>query len=79
MPVRRSRIVFLLIMAAAVAEAVQVVGVLLILTLLITPGAWRSTSRLGPGAPPIYSVGSPWLRARGGFCWRLSQLRSASS
>ena len=27
-------------MAAAVAEAVQVVGVLLILTLLITPG-WR--------------------------------------
>jgi zinc/manganese transport system permease protein len=45
-PVRGLGITFLLIMAAAVAEAVQVVGVLLILTLLITPGA--TAERLTP-------------------------------
>ena len=37
-PVRLVSILFLLLLAAAVAEAVQVVGVLLILTLLITRG-----------------------------------------
>lgn len=46
-PVRTLGIVFLLIMAVAVAEAVQVVGVLLILTLLIAPGSY---SRKADGA-----------------------------
>jgi zinc/manganese transport system permease protein len=56
-PVRALGVVFLLIMAAAVAEAVQVVGVLLILTLLITPGAAaeRLTSR--PGRATVLSIG----------------------
>jgi zinc/manganese transport system permease protein len=45
-PVALLGVAFLLIMAAAVAEAVQVVGVLLIFTLMITPGA--SAERLSP-------------------------------
>jgi zinc/manganese transport system permease protein len=55
-PLRLLTIVFLLIMAAAVSEAIQVVGVLLILTLLITPGAAaeRLTSR--PGHATLYSM-----------------------
>ena len=35
-------------MAAAVAEAVQVVGVLLILTLMVTPGAAAARLAIGP-------------------------------
>ena len=56
-PVGLLALAFLLIMAAAVAEAVQVVGVLLILTLLITPGAAaeRLTSR--PGRATLFSIG----------------------
>ena len=56
-PVRALAIVFLLIMAAAVAEAVQVVGVLLILTLLITPGAAAERLTSKPGRAAAYSVG----------------------
>jgi len=55
-PVRVLAIVFLLIMAAAVAEAVQVVGVLLILTLLITPGASAERLTARPGRAAVYSV-----------------------
>jgi zinc/manganese transport system permease protein len=55
-PVRGLAIVFLLIMAAAVAEAVQVVGVLLILTLLITPGASAERLTARPGRAAVYSV-----------------------
>ena len=43
-------------MAAAVAEAVQVVGVLLILTLLITPGATAERLTAAPGRATAYSV-----------------------
>jgi len=55
-PVRTLTIVFLLIMAAAVAEAVQVVGVLLILTLLITPGATAERLTVRPGRAALLSV-----------------------
>ncbi len=55
-PVRGLAIAFLLILAAAVAEAVQVVGVLLILTLLITPGASAERLTARPGRAAIYSV-----------------------
>src|SRR5439155_16783508 len=49
-------VIFLLILAAAVAEAVQVVGVLLILTLLITPGAAAERLTVRPGLATVYSV-----------------------
>ena len=55
-PVRGLAIVFLLILAAAVAEAVQVVGVLLILTLLITPGASAERLTARPARAAFYSV-----------------------
>ncbi|OLC54157.1 MAG: hypothetical protein AUH85_12550, partial [Chloroflexi bacterium 13_1_40CM_4_68_4] len=55
-PVRLLTVVFLLIMAAAVAEAVQVVGVLLILTLLITPGAAAERLTVRPGRATLFSV-----------------------
>ncbi len=66
-PVGALAIAFLLILAAAVAEAVQVVGVLLILTLLITPGATaeRLTSR--PGRATAYSVGLALFCILGGI------------
>jgi zinc/manganese transport system permease protein len=55
-PVGPLGIVFLIIMAAAVAEAIQVVGVLLILTLLITPGAAAERLTPRPGRATLYSV-----------------------
>ena len=50
-PVRRLTIAFLVLLAFAVAQAVQVVGVLLIFALLVTPAAisQQVTSRLAPG------------------------------
>ncbi|TMD60228.1 MAG: metal ABC transporter permease [Chloroflexi bacterium] len=55
-PVPALAVIFLLILAAAVAEAVQVVGVLLILTLLITPGAAAERLTVRPGLATVYSV-----------------------
>ncbi len=55
-PVGQLAIAFLLIMAAAVAEAVQVVGVLLILTLLITPGATAERLTVSPVRATVYSI-----------------------
>jgi zinc/manganese transport system permease protein len=55
-PVRGLGIVFLLILAAAVSEAIQVVGVLLILTLLITPGATAERLTPRPGQATLYST-----------------------
>jgi zinc/manganese transport system permease protein len=66
-PVGALAIVFLLIMAAAVAEAVQVVGVLLILTLLITPGASAERLTAKPGRATAYSVGLALLCILGGI------------
>lgn len=66
-PVRALGIVFLLILAAAVAEAIQVVGVLLILTLLITPGATAERLTPRPGQATLYSVGVALFCTIGGI------------
>ena len=66
-PVGPLAIAFLLIMAAAVAEAVQVVGVLLILTLLITPGATAERLTARPGRATVYSVGLALFCILGGI------------
>ena len=66
-PVRRLGVVFLLIMAAAVAEAVQVVGVLLILTLLITPGATAERITAAPSRAIAFSVAIAVLSVVGGI------------
>jgi zinc/manganese transport system permease protein len=66
-PVRLISILFLLLLAAAVAEAVQVVGVLLILTLLITPGATAERLTAHPGLATVASVGVALLATIGGI------------
>jgi zinc/manganese transport system permease protein len=54
-------------LAAAVAEAVQVVGVLLILTLLITPGSHGRAADGHPGLATVTSVGVALLATVGGI------------
>jgi zinc/manganese transport system permease protein len=66
-PVRLVSILFLLMLAAAVAEAVQVVGVLLILTLLITPGATAERLTVQPGLAMVVSVGVALVATIGGI------------
>lgn len=66
-PVRALGVVFLLILAAAVSEAIQVVGVLLILTLLITPGATAERLTPRPGQATLYSVAVALLCTLGGI------------
>jgi zinc/manganese transport system permease protein len=71
-PVQLLAVVFLLIMAAAIAEAVQVVGVLLILTLLITPGAAAERLTVRPGVAIVCSVGIAVLCTIGGIFMSLA-------
>ncbi len=71
-PVRELAIAFLLILAAAVAEAVQVVGVLLILTLLITPGATAERLTVNPARATIYSVAIALVSVEGGILLALA-------
>ena len=66
-PVRLISILFLLLLAAAVAEAVQGVGVLLILTLLITPGATAERLTAHPGQATLFSVLIALLATVGGI------------
>jgi zinc/manganese transport system permease protein len=66
-PVRALGIVFLLILAAAVSEAIQVVGVLLILTLLITPGATAERLTPRPGQATLFSIGVALFCTLGGI------------
>jgi zinc/manganese transport system permease protein len=66
-PVRLISVLFLLMLAAAVAEAVQVVGVLLILTLLITPGATAERLTAHPGLATVASVGVALFATVGGI------------
>lgn len=55
-PMRLVSVAFLVIAAFVVAEAVQVVGVLLILTLLITPAGAAQRLTTHPGRVAAYSV-----------------------
>jgi zinc/manganese transport system permease protein len=71
-PVGPIAVVFLLIMAAAVAEAIQVVGVLLILTLLITPGAAAERLTPRPGLAVVYSVAIALFCTLGGILLSLT-------
>lgn len=56
LPVQRLRIVFLLILALAVAEAVQIVGVLLIFALLVTPAAIAERLTIRPVQALLLSI-----------------------
>ena len=66
-PVRLLSIAFLLILAVAVAEAIQVVGVLLVLTLLITPAASAQKLSVRPLTATVLSVAIALACTMGGI------------
>ncbi len=65
-PVRTLSIAFLLILAVAVAEAIQVVGVLMVLTLLITPAASAQKLAVRPAAATALGVAIALVCTLGG-------------
>ncbi|HYM91904.1 MAG TPA: metal ABC transporter permease [bacterium] len=66
-PIRLLSTVFLLLLALAVSEAVQIVGVLLILTLLIVPPAAAQRLTAHPGWALVCSVGIALVATLGGL------------
>jgi len=66
-PVRSLGVIFLLMMAGAIAEAVQIVGVLLIFTLMITPAASAERLAPQPGRALLISVLIALISAIGGI------------
>jgi zinc/manganese transport system permease protein len=72
-PVRGLSVAIFLLLALATAEAIQVVGVLLVLTLVITPAAaaQRFTSR--PGRTLLISVAIALVSTEGGILLSLEQ------
>jgi zinc/manganese transport system permease protein len=66
-PMRLVSILFLIVMAVAEVEAIQVVGVLLILSLMIAPAAAASRLTVSPGATLLFSVAIALLASIGGI------------
>ena len=66
-PVRLLSAVFLLILALTVAEAIQVVGVILVFTLLIIPAGTAQRLTANPGLTVVYSVGIAVAATLGGL------------
>jgi len=77
-PVRALSIGFLLILAAAVAEAIQVVGVLLVLTLLITPAASAQKLTVRPATATALGVAIALVCTLGGVLASLLSIYPAS-
>jgi zinc/manganese transport system permease protein len=65
-PVRSLGVIFPIMLGAAVAETIQVTGVLLILTLVVTPAAAATRLSARPGAVMALSIGAALLAAEGG-------------
>jgi zinc/manganese transport system permease protein len=66
-PLRLVSTAFLLVLALSVAEAVQLVGVILIFTLLIVPAAAAQRITAHPGLVVLYSVGIALAATLGGL------------
>lgn len=66
-PIRLLSVVFLVIMAFAEAEAIQVVGVLLILSLIVAPAAAAARLTSHPGATVLLSVAIALVASVGGI------------
>ncbi|WP_090033637.1 metal ABC transporter permease [Cellulomonas marina] len=66
-PTRALSLVFMVLLGLAVAMAVQVVGALLVLSLLITPAAAASRVSASPVAVPVLSVAFAVTSAVGGI------------
>ena len=70
-PLRLVSTAFLLVLALTVAEAVQLVGVILIFTLLIVPAAAAQRLTVHPGFVVLYSVGIALAVTIGGIACAL--------
>jgi zinc/manganese transport system permease protein len=65
-PIRMLGVVFPIMLGAAVAETIQVTGVLLILTLVVTPAAAATRLSARPATVVALSIGAALLAAEGG-------------
>jgi len=73
LPVRALAVAIFLLLAAAVAEAIQVVGVLLVLTLVITPAAAAQRLTARPGRALLISVAIAFVSTEGGILLSLER------
>jgi zinc/manganese transport system permease protein len=72
-PVRALSVAIFLLLALATAEAIQVVGVLLVLTLVITPAAAAQRLTARPGRAVVYSVAIALVSTEGGILLSLEK------
>jgi len=72
-PLRALSVAMFLLLALTTAEAIQVVGVLLVLTLVITPAAAAQRLTVRPGLALALSVGIALLATEGGILLSLAQ------
>jgi zinc/manganese transport system permease protein len=72
-PVRALSVAIFLLLALATAEAIQVVGVLLVLTLVITPAAAAQRLTPRPGLMLVLSVGIALVSTVGGILLSLEK------
>jgi zinc/manganese transport system permease protein len=72
-PVRALSVAIFLLVALTTAEAIQVVGVLLVLTLVITPAAAAQRLTVRPGLTVLLSIGIALVATEGGILLSLAQ------
>jgi zinc/manganese transport system permease protein len=72
-PVRMLSIAIFLLVALTTAEAIQVVGVLLVLTLVITPAASAQRLTVRPGLTLLLSIGIALVSTEGGILLSLAK------
>jgi zinc/manganese transport system permease protein len=72
-PVRGLSVAMFLLLALATAEAIQVVGVLLVLTLVITPAAAAQRLTARPGLAVVLSVAIALVSTEGGILLSLAK------
>ena len=72
-PVRALSVAMFLLLALATAEAIQVVGVLLVLTLVITPAAAAQRLTARPGLAIVLSIAIALVATEGGILLSLAK------
>jgi zinc/manganese transport system permease protein len=72
-PVRALSVAIFLLLALATAEAIQVVGVLLVLTLVITPAAAAQRLTVRPGLAVLLSIAIGLVSTEGGILLSLEK------
>ena len=72
-PVRALSVVIFLLLALTTAEAIQVVGVLLVLTLVITPAAAAQRLTARPGLSILLSIAISFVATEGGILLSLEK------